>query len=129
MDPVAQLHSAQQSVFEALDLGSWSDVGRATTHLIDLEQRCLQPTARRVGLSEEDLDPGLSRHVLWIGLMRCADHAAWREQMRSSLIEHVAWTGTEVLAPICRRLGAVSYQRLGEQMVLVARRGRLGEAA
>jgi hypothetical protein len=129
MDPVAQLHSAQQGVFEALDLGTWSDVGRATSHLIELEQRCLQPTARRVGLSEEDLDPGLSRHVLWIGLMRCADHAAWREQLRSSLIEHVAWTGTELLAPIYRRLGATSYQRLGMQMDLVTRRSRLGEAA
>jgi hypothetical protein len=66
---------------------------------------------------------------MWIGLLRQDDHPAWREQLRSSLIDHVAWTGTEILAPICRRLGATSYRRLGEHMERVARRGRLGEVA
>ncbi len=116
MDPVAQLHTAQQDVFEQLDTGSWSEVTVAVSRLIDFDQRHLMPAARRCGLSAEDLDPGLSRHALWIGLLRCADHAAWRERLRSTLIDHVAWTGAEVLPQVCRRLDRDAYAQLGLEM-------------
>ena len=118
MDPVAQLHTAQQDLFEQLDLGSWAAVGRSVERLVDLEQRHLMPAARQAGMGAEDLDPGLSRHALWIGLLRCEDHAAWRERMRSSLIDHVAWSGAEVLPLVCRHLDRDAYRQLGEEMAL-----------
>jgi hypothetical protein len=116
MDPVAQLHEAQQQVFGELDLGSWSAVGEAVWRLIDLEQRHVFPAARRCGLGANELDPGLSRHALWIALLRCEDHPAWRERMRSALIDHVAWSGAEVLAQVCRHLDRDAYDELGSEM-------------
>ena len=128
MDPVAQLHVAQQHLFEALDLGSWDDVGRAASHLIDLEQRGIHPAARRCGLGEVELDPGLGRHALWIGLLRCEDHAAWRERLRTSLIDHVAWCGAEILAVVCSRLDRYAYEDLGALMSTLGPRRIVDEA-
>lgn len=129
MDPVAQLHTAQQEVFEALDLGSWTDVGRATGRLIELEQRCIHPAARRCGVGPSELGPGLDRHSMWIGLMRAADHAAWREQLRNSLIDHVAWTGSELVSIICLRLDRPAYDELGVQIEALTLRRSMGEVA
>jgi len=121
MDPVAQLHEAQQQVFQDLDLESWSAVGVSVWRLIDLEQRHVFPAARRCGLGTNELDPGLSRHALWIALLRCDDHPAWRERLRSTLIDHVAWSGAEVLAQVCRHLDRDAYDELGAAMHVSSR--------
>ena len=116
MDPVAQLHSAQQRLFEALDLGEWSDVRRAAIHLVGLERQCVHPAAVQVGLTNDDLGPGLARHLSWIDILSGADHPAWRQQLRSDLIVHVAWTGSEVLPQVCRWLTNREYEALGDRM-------------
>lgn len=129
MDPVAQLHTAQQRLFEALDLGTWDDVTVGVGHLIELEQRGMHPAARRCGLGAVELDPGLTRHALWVGLLRCDDHPAWRERLRSTLIDHVAWMGAEVLPAVCARLDRDAYEELGALMSTIEQRPTVDGAA